>query len=36
MMCKPIYNSPEIEIQNMPIIVEVFMHSVYVEGMTQE
>lgn len=35
MICKPIYNSAEIEIQDMPVIVEVFMHSVYIEGMTQ-
>lgn len=36
MSCKCKYSSPEIEIQGTPIIVEVFKHSVHLEGMISE
>lgn len=36
MSCKCKYCSPEIAIQGTPIIVEVFKHSVHLEGMISE
>lgn len=36
MMCKPKCSSLEMEVQGTLIIAEVFMHSVCLEGMTQE